>query len=93
MASAIIKAGAATEEITPKNSQFLYGYPYVMRMSEGAHDPLTCTALYINNGARQVMFITHDIHSGIIPKSSPQAIIWVERVSAGNFFMASRYQN
>ena len=61
MANAIIKAGAATGEITPKNSQFLYGYPYVERMSEGAHDPLTCTALYINNGARQVMFITHDI--------------------------------
>jgi hypothetical protein len=61
MANEIIKAGAATGKITPRNSQFLYGYPYVERMSEGAHDPLTCTALYINNGARQVMFITHDI--------------------------------
>lgn len=61
MASAIIKAGAATEEITPKNSQFLYGYPYVERMSEGAHDPLTCTALYLDNGKKKVFFITHDI--------------------------------
>ena len=56
-----IKAGAAIEEITPKDSQFLYGYPYVERMSEGAHDPLTCTALYIDNGAKQLMFISHDI--------------------------------
>ena len=61
MASATIKAGAAIEEITPKDSQFLYGYPYVERMSEGAHDPLTCTALYLDNGKRQVFFITHDI--------------------------------
>ena len=61
MASEIMKAGAAIEEITPKDSQFLYGYPYVMRMSEGAHDPLTCTALFLDNGKKQVIFITHDI--------------------------------
>ena len=61
MSKEIIKAGAASEEITPKDSQFLYGYPYVERMSVGAHDPLTCTALYIDNGSRQVMFISHDI--------------------------------
>ncbi|MBQ1168424.1 MAG: hypothetical protein II143_04920, partial [Bacteroidales bacterium] len=61
MSKEIIKAGAASEEITPKDSQFLYGYPYVERMSQGAHDPLTCTALYIDNGSRQVMFISHDI--------------------------------
>ena len=56
-----MKAGAATGEITPKDSQFLYGYPYVMRMSEGTHDPLTCTAIYLDNGRKQVLFITHDI--------------------------------
>ena len=61
MSKEIIKAGAASEEITPKDSQFLYGYPYVERMSQGAHDPLTCTALFIDNGAEQVMFISHDI--------------------------------
>ena len=61
MASEILKAGSAIEEITPKNSQFLYGYPYVERMSEGAHDPLTCTALYLDNGKKKVFFITHDI--------------------------------
>ena len=61
MASEIIKAGAAIEEITPHDSQFLYGYPYVERMSEGAHDPLTCTALYLDNGKKKVFFITHDI--------------------------------
>lgn len=59
--SEIIKAGAAKEKITPKDSQFLYGYPYVERMSVGAHDPLTCTALFIDNGTEQVMFISHDI--------------------------------
>jgi hypothetical protein len=61
MTKEILKAGAATEEITPKDSQFLYGYPYVERMSEGAHDPLTCTAIYLDNGSKQVFFITHDI--------------------------------
>ena len=61
MAEGVLKAGAATREITPSNSQFLYGYPYVERMSTGAHDPLTTTALFIDNGERQVMFIANDI--------------------------------
>ena len=61
MASEMLKAGAAIEEITPSNSQFLYGYPYVERMSTGSHDPLTTTALFIDNGERQVMFIANDI--------------------------------
>lgn len=56
-----LKAGAAIGDITPKDSQFLYGYPYVERMSTGAHDPLTCTALFIDNGSEQLMFISHDI--------------------------------
>ena len=57
----VLKAGAAIEEITPYNSQFLYGYPYVERMSTGVHDPLCTNALFLDNGSRQVMFLANDI--------------------------------
>ena len=33
-------AGAATADITPQDSQFLFGYPHVRRYSIGVHDPL-----------------------------------------------------
>ena len=53
-------AGAAVEDISPVDSQFLFGYPHVERMSEGAHDPLLSSALYLSDGATQVMFIAND---------------------------------
>lgn len=55
------KAGAAAVEITPKESQFLFGYPHVERMSTGVHDPLFSSALYLENGCEQVLFIANDI--------------------------------
>ena len=33
-----LKAGAATVKITPQESHFLFGYPFVERMSTGTHD-------------------------------------------------------
>lgn len=56
-----MKAGAAVRDISPVTSQFLHGYPHVLRMSEGVHDPLMSSALYLENGDRQVMFIANDI--------------------------------
>jgi len=33
-------AGAAQVDISPKDSQFLFGYPHVERYSTGINDPL-----------------------------------------------------
>jgi len=56
-----LAAGAAAVEITPNDSQFLYGYPHVERYSTGVHDPLWTSALYLSDGATEVMFIANDI--------------------------------
>lgn len=59
--SAPLKAGAAQVEISPQDSQFLFGYPHVERYSEGVHDPLWSSALYLDNGNVKTMFIANDI--------------------------------
>ncbi len=56
-----LQAGAATADITPKDSQFLFGYPHVSRYSTGIHDPLLSSALYLCDGQTQMMFVTNDI--------------------------------
>lgn len=57
----MIYAGAYEEIITPKESQFLFGYPHVERYSNGVHDPLMTSALYIDDGRTQILFITNDL--------------------------------
>ena len=42
----VLKAGAATVDITPVDSQFLSGYPHVERYSTGVHDPLIGSSLF-----------------------------------------------
>jgi neutral ceramidase len=56
-----LQAGAAVADITPVNSQFLYGYPFVPRYSTGVHDPLLASALYLTDTQSQAMFIANDI--------------------------------
>ncbi len=56
-----ILAGAAESEITPIDSQFLFGYPHVERYSTGVHDPLLSSALALSDGAATVLFIANDI--------------------------------
>lgn len=56
-----IKAGAAISEITPRNSQFLYGYPLLRRYSTGVHDPLLSSALYLSDGQTKLLFVANDI--------------------------------
>ena len=56
-----VKAGAASLDISPKTSQFLYGYPHVERYSDGVHDPLIAAALYLENGGGRAMFLSNDI--------------------------------
>jgi len=60
MAGTLI-AGAATADITPKGSQFLFGYPHVERRSTGVHDPLLSSALYLADGRTELMFVADDI--------------------------------
>ena len=57
----LLKAGAAQVEITPVDSQFLSGYPHVERYSTGVHDELLSSALYLSDGATELMFIGNDI--------------------------------
>ena len=54
-------AGAATVDLTPAGSVFLFGYPHAARMSTGVHDPLTCTALFLRSGEGQAMFLANDL--------------------------------
>lgn len=56
-----LKAGAATVDITPKESHFLFGYPFVDRMSKGTHDTLLSSALYISDCNTQILFISNNV--------------------------------
>ncbi len=55
------RVGMATRDVTPTESQFLFGYPHVARMSTGAHDPLLASAIFLDDGVRQAFFIAVDI--------------------------------
>jgi len=55
------KAGAAQVDISPEDSQFLFGYPHVKRYSTGIHDKLWSSALYLYDGKTEIMFIANDI--------------------------------
>jgi hypothetical protein len=54
-------AGAATADITPSTTQFLFGYPHVPRYSTGVHDPLLSSALYLSDGSESLLFVASDI--------------------------------
>jgi neutral ceramidase len=56
-----VRAGAWSVDITPNDSQFLYGYPHVERYSTGIHDPLLSSALYFSDGHTEVLFVANDI--------------------------------
>ncbi|MEW5816521.1 MAG: neutral/alkaline non-lysosomal ceramidase N-terminal domain-containing protein, partial [Spirochaetota bacterium] len=56
-----LRAGSAVREITPQESQFLFGYPHVERYSTGVHDPLLSSALYLSDGKEEVLIIANDI--------------------------------
>ena len=54
-------AGAAEADITPTDSQFLFGYPHVKRYSSGVSDPLLASAMLIGDGDTDVLLIGCDI--------------------------------
>ena len=57
----MLHAGAARRDISPEDSQFLFGYPHVERHSTGIHDPLQSAALCLRNGEHSIIFCTNDI--------------------------------
>jgi neutral ceramidase len=58
---ATLFAGAAVADISPRNAQFLFGYPHVPRYSTGIHDPLLSCGLYLNDGVNDTLFIANDL--------------------------------
>lgn len=61
MAANNLKSGASNIIITPKDSHFLFGYPFVERMSTGVHDDLLSSALYLTDGMNPILFISNDV--------------------------------
>jgi neutral ceramidase len=60
MANTIL-AGAAAVDITPQDSQFLFGYPFVRRYSTGVHDQLLSSALFLSDGPTSLLFVANDV--------------------------------
>jgi hypothetical protein len=54
-------AGAAEVDISPIDSQFLFGYPHVKRYSTGIHDPLLSSAIFLNDGKTPLLMVGNDI--------------------------------
>ncbi len=87
------KAGASSIIITPKKSHFLFGYPFVERMSTGTHDNLLSSALYLSDGKNEALFISSDIV--YISKESTarirQAIVEKTGVPASNILIGATH--
>lgn len=77
-------AGAAQVDISPKDSQFLFGYPHVERYSTGINDPLLSSALYLSDGRTAAIIIANDIV--FVSKKSAQLIR--ERIAAQTGILA-----
>ncbi len=56
-----LMAGAAAADISPRDSQFLFGYPHVARYSTGIHDPLFSSALYLADEQTQAIVVANDV--------------------------------
>jgi neutral ceramidase len=54
-------AGAGVADISPIDSQYLFGYPHVDRFSTGINDPLLSSALYLTDCLTPLLFIANDI--------------------------------
>ena len=89
----MIKAGASAIDITPRDSQFLFGYPHVKRYSTGVHDPLWCSALFLDDGRTRVLFLANDL-IGISKSSAARIRAEIERaagVPAGNIMVTATH--
>lgn len=88
-----LRAGAAAVDITPRDSQFLYGYPHVRRYSTGVHDPLLSSALYLEGGGAAVLFLANDV-IGVSKASAARvrdAIARAASVPAGHIMVTATH--
>lgn len=60
-ATTTLMAGAATLDLTPHSSVFLFGYPHVPRFSTGVHDRLESAALYLRQDDQEAIVIANDL--------------------------------
>ncbi|OHB52439.1 MAG: hypothetical protein A2Y10_10655 [Planctomycetes bacterium GWF2_41_51] len=77
-------AGAAQVDISPKDSQFLFGYPHIERYSTGINDPLLSSALYLSDERTAAIMVANDIV--FVGKKSAQRIR--ERITAQTGILA-----
>ena len=80
-------AGAAASNITPLEPHFLFGYPFVERISEGVNDWLLSSALYLADGNRQVLLVSNDVI--FVSKASVSRILRLEILSSAKYFFPS----
>lgn len=57
----MLLAGAESINITPNESLYLAGYPFVQRFSTGVHDPLHSSALFLSDGITRIIFLANDV--------------------------------
>ncbi len=53
-----LQAGVAARDISPQSPLFLVGYPHVERFSQGIHDPLLATALFLGDGGLGTLLLS-----------------------------------
>jgi len=89
----MLKAGAAFANITPGKPYFLFGYPFVERISTGVNDCLFSAALYLTDGTESVIFITNDIIyvSKSIVSNVRKAVSELTGVPAGNIMIGATH--
>lgn len=56
-----LRAGAATEDVTPEEPVVMSGYGARKDLSTGIHDPLSATALVLTDGAVTVALVSIDV--------------------------------
>jgi hypothetical protein len=88
-----LRAGASSVDITPKDSQFLFGYPHVQRYSTGVHDPLLSSALYLSDGRTEVLFVANDIIfvSKAMSRRARRRIEKSTRIPVGNIMITATH--
>ncbi len=61
MEKALLSAGAARQIISPPRGIYLIGYGDRVKGNRGVHDPLTATALVLDDGRRRVALVACDL--------------------------------
>lgn len=56
-----LRAGSCSREISPRSPTALYGYPHVMRVSTGIHDPLLASALVLDHANTRIALVALDL--------------------------------